>query len=119
MGDARLHCAGRQARAADSGIKRDRGTSGGKVKKKKSATKTIKFRVQLVGVGPESKKKLISIGLPEDLTIGEYDVSFHDVLKRGFKSPLFYASILEKQDELIKNHIECVMVEPAKRKKAK
>lgn len=79
-------------------------------------TKTFRFKVQLIGVGPKSKKKLMEcLGLDESLTIDEQEIEFADIREQGWGSPLFLRSIMEKQDELIAQNVKCVF-EEVKRK---
>ena len=86
--------------------------------KKKIKSKTFVFSVRLKGVGPESRKKLMGIGLDKDLTIGEYEVEFKDGSGWGFKHPMFLASVNEKQEELMREYVECAVREKKLRKGA-
>ena len=86
--------------------------------KKKIRSKTFVFSVRLKGVGPESRKKLMGIGLDKDLTIGEYEVEFKDFKNWGFKHPCALMALDEKRVELLNQHVECVVREKKPRKGA-
>lgn len=82
--------------------------------------KLLRFSVRLKGVGPESKKKLMSIGMNDKLELMVRDVEFTDRNGRGFYSPMFGLTIMEHQDAMLRECVECVVEDPSvKRRKAK
>lgn len=83
---------------------------------RKAKSKVIQFSVRLKGIGPESKKKLMAIGMNDKLELGMYRIEFKDPYGRGFDSPMFGISVIEKQDELLRAHVECVVEEPPTKK---
>lgn len=84
---------------------------------RKAKSKVVTFTVRLTNVGPESKKRLMAAGLNAHLELATYNVEFKDTEGRGFDSPMFAVSVMEKQDELLRNHVECVVVgEPPKKR---
>jgi hypothetical protein len=79
--------------------------------KKKTKSKTFVFSVRLKGVGPESRKKLMSVGLNKDLELSSCEITFKDERGWGFKHSMFLMAIEEQREELCKEHVECVVRE--------
>lgn len=79
--------------------------------KKRKATKTIRFSVRLKGIGPESKKKLMSIGLDEHLTLATKEVTFTDERGDGFETSMFYREVHYQQEAMLREVAECVVEE--------
>jgi hypothetical protein len=77
----------------------------------KQYTKTLRLSVRLKGIGPKSKKKLMAIGLDENLTLATTDVEFKAPRRRGFDSPQFAIAVVEAQESVIKECVECVVEE--------
>jgi hypothetical protein len=82
-------------------------------------TKTLRFSVRLKDIGPESKKKLMGIGMNENLDMLVQELEFTDKGGRGFDSPMFALTVMEKQEELCKKVVECVVEEVHAKRKAK
>jgi hypothetical protein len=81
--------------------------------------KYVTFQVRLKGVGPKSKKKLMAMGLDENMSLTTATVVFTDDMGYGFDHPMFYASLMDHQDKLIKDCVECVILEGPPKCKSK
>ena len=74
---------------------------------KKKRTRTLRFRVGLKGIGPQSRAELRRIGMDEHLSLSVTDVTFTDANNRGFDSSMFAAAVNDMQQELIGESVEC------------